>query len=293
MRRLLIGMFILANAGLAYAGGPGTRGGIILNYPVGAQAIGMGEAFAAAANDVNAIFWNPAGLSLLEHREINGVVDANCTSVGYAQPIKFGVIGYGISILDGGEATIYYPEGATKTVRAQSDYMLMLSYAGKIIENLSIGGNLKMVHSELAEVSQATAFACDVVGLYRFLANNLDIGGVIQNIGSNIKYEEESDALPLNIKVGIAYRFNRLLLTMDINKPIENKLRLNVGAEYQIAEIMVLRAGYKLKQEDNKSGTGLTAGVGFKIRNYQLDYAYVPHQDLGDTHQISLLLSHH
>ncbi len=286
-------MFIFTNVTLAYAGGPGTRGGIILNYPTGAQAIGMGEAFTAAANDVNAIFWNPAGLSLLNYDKefigyyLNGVVDTSYKSVGYAQHIKLGVIGCGLSTLDGGEVTIYYPDGVTKRIKAQSDYIFLLSYASKIVENLSIGGNLKMVHSELAQSSQATAFACDIGGLYHLPVNNLDIGGVIQNIGSNMKYEEESDALPLNIKLGTAYRRNDLLIALDIIKPIEKELKVNVGVEYWINPILALRTGYKFK--GNKSNSNITLGAGLKISIYQLDYAYVPHQDLGDTQQISLL----
>ena len=36
----------------------------------GPRALGMGGAFAGIADDVSASYWNPAGLSLLEHREL-------------------------------------------------------------------------------------------------------------------------------------------------------------------------------------------------------------------------------
>ena len=297
MKRLLIVIVILFHITLACAGGQGTRGGIILNYPMSAQAIGMGEAFTAVADDVNAIFWNPAGLSLLKQRELicyysNGAADTKYLSVGYAQTITSGVIGCGISTLDGGKAAIYYPDGANRMVKAQSDFILMLSYAaGEIAKNLSIGSNLKIVHSELAETSKATAFACDIGGLYRF-SNNLNIGGVIQNIGTKMKYEEEGDALPLNIKLGAACRINdHCLIALDIIKPIENELKVNVGLEYWIIpKIAALRTGYKFYEKGNKSNSDIPLGAGLKMGSYQLDYAYVPHQDLSNTHQISLLV---
>lgn len=295
MKRLVIAMCILFHITSAWAKGPGTRGGIVLNYPVGAQAIGMGKAFVAAVDDTTAIYWNPAGLVLLKAREfagyyLDGLEDTHYTFIGYAQPIRSGAIGCGISTLDGGEATIYYPDGGQNKVTAQSDYIFVLSYANRIRENFSIGGNLKMIQSELAETSRATAFACDLGGLYRIPGKNLTCGLVIQNIGTQIKYEEKEDPLPLNIKMGTAYRFNNLLLALDINKPIENDLRFNVGAEYWMAEIIALRAGYKLKQEANESDTGITAGAGFKVNNYQFDYAYVPYGDLGNTHRVSFLM---
>lgn len=74
----------------------------------------MGEASVGVACGVNAIYWNPAGLVSLENREVigyylDGLVDTSYKFMGYAQPIRFGVIGCGISSMDGGEATIYYP----------------------------------------------------------------------------------------------------------------------------------------------------------------------------------------
>ncbi|MBU1262229.1 PorV/PorQ family protein [bacterium] len=293
MKGLLIVISILFQISPVYANGLGTKGGIILSYPVGAQAIGMGEAFVGVAQGVNAIYWNPAGLVSLESKEftgyyLDGLVDANYKFMGYAQPMRFGVIGCGISNLDGGKATIYNTDGTTKNVTAQTDYIFMISYANKVRENLSFGGNIKLIQSELGETSKADAFACDLGGLYNIPAKNLKIGVAIQNMGTEIKYEEEGDPLPLNIKLGTAYRFNNLLLALDINKPIENKLRFNIGGEYWIAKIMALRAGYKFKQEGSGSDTGLTAGIGFKISNYRFDYAYVPYGNLDNTHQVSL-----
>lgn len=149
-------------------------------------------------------------------------------------------------------------------------------------ENFSAGGNLKMIQSELEEVSKATTFACDVGCIWE---NKIRIGVVIANIESKIKYEQEDDSLSLIIKVGIAYRLNNLLLASEISKPKDDELHLNIGAEYWITQVVALRTGYKFKQQRSS----LTAGAGFKISNYQLDYAYVPY-DVGNTHHISALV---
>src|SRR5690349_1150512 len=51
------------------ASGPGTTTGELLKIPVSARAIGMGEAYTAAADDSSALAWNPAGLSFAQQKE--------------------------------------------------------------------------------------------------------------------------------------------------------------------------------------------------------------------------------
>jgi len=48
---------------------------------------------------------------------------------------------------------------------------------------------------------------------------------------------------------------------------------------------LALRVGYKTNQD---VGSGITAGIGFKMGKVSIDYGYVPYGDLGNTHRISL-----
>ncbi|MFA5859878.1 MAG: hypothetical protein WC955_12520, partial [Elusimicrobiota bacterium] len=79
-----------------------------------------------------------------------------------------------------------------------------------------------------------------------------------------------------------------------------------IGTEYTVMNMVSLRAGYLmkaislLKSESNTNtpsltssqslemDTGLSAGLGFKLYNYQFDYSFVPYSDLGNTHRFSL-----
>ena len=54
----------------SYASGPGTTTGELLKIPVGTRAIGMGEAYTALADDSSALYWNPAGMSLTNQKEV-------------------------------------------------------------------------------------------------------------------------------------------------------------------------------------------------------------------------------
>src|SRR5690242_7888069 len=51
------------------AGGPGSTASAFLKLPSGARAIGMGESYTAAGDDVQSIGWNPAGIARMQRRE--------------------------------------------------------------------------------------------------------------------------------------------------------------------------------------------------------------------------------
>ncbi len=62
---------------------------------VGARPIGMGGAFTALADESSAVYWNPAGLSLLKKREFSGMygslfTDTTYSFISYAHPIFTG-----------------------------------------------------------------------------------------------------------------------------------------------------------------------------------------------------------
>jgi len=127
----------------------GTSGAIILKQTSGARPLGMGEAFVAVADDVNALNFNPAGLAQIKRHEISvmyldSLVDTWFGFIGYAYPIggrvekqrgrRFtsikerrnrGTIGLGVSSLQAGKMVLE-PEG--NTVRAEEDYLANLGF---------------------------------------------------------------------------------------------------------------------------------------------------------------------
>ena len=65
---IAIALFIITAAApsahaISIHDGAGTTGAAFLKIEGGSRPVGMGGAFAGLANDVNTIFWNPAGLT--------------------------------------------------------------------------------------------------------------------------------------------------------------------------------------------------------------------------------------
>src|SRR5437764_9535450 len=92
--------FVIASAG--------TSGGNVLNIPVGARAIAMGEAFTAQADDVSSLYWNPAGIAILNQSQASFMYnqflkDQTYNNVSVVTPLENGGIGGSLSYLSFGQ----------------------------------------------------------------------------------------------------------------------------------------------------------------------------------------------
>jgi tetratricopeptide (TPR) repeat protein len=68
--------------------------------------------------------------------------------------------------------------------------------------------------------------------------------------------------------------------------------RANLGLEFYLNSLIILRAGYEyyVGGDDSVPGvTGIVAGFGFYFDPVRLDYAYIPLGVLGNAHRVSLV----
>jgi len=297
----------------------GTTGATFLKIEAGARPVAMGGAFVAVADDANTIYWNPAGLALLEEREITAMHNEwlegmRYEFLGYVQPIKSerGAQGFGASVM--ALYTTGLEQRTTETTEPEGtfaayDIAVAGAYACKISRSISIGANAKLIHQKI-ENETAWGGAIDIGLLYRvprrirrgeFSRDKLQVGFAVQNIGPKIKFVKESDPLPLNIKAGIAKTYDlrsiksELILACDVNAPIDNVPNGHFGVEFVYQKMkdiaLAARAGYKTNTiKDLNALSGLSAGAGFVWKRMAVDYVWVPYGDLGNTHRISLTI---
>lgn len=275
----------------------GTTGAQFLKIGIGARPIGMGGTYAGIADDVNTIYWNPAGLAQIKGKELSAqhivwFQEVNYEYLAYAQPIgNLGTFGLAISYLylDDIERRETDTDTPIDTFRA-ADGALTLAYGKKLSKNLLLGVNLKYIYQTIYD-KIAQGAAVDLGALYQF-TSKLQVGLVAQNLGTPIEFIEQSDPLPLNIKLGVGYKLlkDKLTLGLDVNYPMDNNLNANIGAEYNLKFgnfSFPIRAGYKTLN-DFKTIDGLGVGLGFSWTGYALDIAWVPYGDLGNTYRVSL-----
>ncbi|MBN1637740.1 MAG: PorV/PorQ family protein [Ignavibacteriales bacterium] len=295
----------------------GTTAAQFLKIPVGPRAIAMGGAFTATANDISAIYWNPAGLATKNSGEagfnhINWFADIDYDFAGVSTYIDgIGTIGAFVSVLtteDMMVRTLERPEG-TGEYFSFGDLAIGISYARNLTDNFSIGFNAKYIREHIWHMS-AVGFAVDIGVLYKIpILNEFRLAASISNFGTkmqldgrdillihqagagdgnliNTKVELDSWDLPLLFRVGVAADIiknntHRLTTAIDAVHPNDNTESLNLGLEYGWNDIFFLRGGYHALFERNTE-KGFTLGAGLKYRIFssiyaKVDYAYQNH----------------
>jgi hypothetical protein len=298
MKKLILSLIIsslMTGTGIAASTKAGASTAQFLKLGAGARASGMGEAFVGVVADASAIYWDPAGLSNLEKGSLSvmhamGLNDTSYEWAAYAHPVRgIGVLGVAVQYLSYGSLTKFDNNGFAGGTFDPADMAVSLSYA-RNIEGFGLGFNLKYISSKI--VNTATAYAVDL-GIQHKPDDRLTLGLAIQNLGSRMKFISESDALPMNIKLGGAYSIqSNWIAALDINAPNDDSINFNAGTEYIYAleNLMSVagRLGYTTSGRDTGGLNGLTVGLGFTYESYTIDYAYVPYGDLGNTQRISL-----
>ena len=190
----LIFIFIISSA-ICY--GQTVRGfsNEFLNIGVDAAAFGMGNAVSATTNDVNAIYWNPAGLvgvtdyqgALMHAEYFQGI--AKYDYVAFAKPIDdrsafaISLIRFGVDdilnttnlIVDG---TIDYNR---ISLFSAADLAVNIAYAKKTkIENLNFGVNAKILRRKIGDFASSIGFGLDA-GL-QYKKNNWQFGVMVRDI---------------------------------------------------------------------------------------------------------------
>ncbi|OGS17573.1 MAG: hypothetical protein A2219_01335 [Elusimicrobia bacterium RIFOXYA2_FULL_50_26] len=280
----------------------GTTGAQFLKINPSARAAGMAGAFSAVADDVFAIYANPAGLSQLKKAEIAA------TYISYFADVKYGFIGYASQVRDIGVFGFGYTYLLVDQIEKRDvdetklgdfnakDTSITVAYGRNdaipsVMEGVSVGGSLKVISSEIDQTIAYTG-ALDLAAMFS-PAEKFKATLAIQNISAGIKFKEVTDKLPLNVKLGAAYEASpNLTVAADIDEYLfDNKFYGSVGGEYLPVEKLALRAGYRIGYDTASLGqtVGLSIGFGVRIWSAGLDYAFVPFGDLGDTHRVSFL----
>lgn len=276
--------------------GAGNTGLAFLKLGVGAPSISMGDAYSSLTDDATAVIYNPA--RLLQGASTNVVImhssqmlDLNHNFI--AGKFKFSEkFAMGIGFLKTGVDDIEIrnipgePEG-----KFNADFLaISLSAAYKFSNELSVGATGKFLYEKIF-VDDASGSAFDIGANY--VKNNLSLSAVITNIGSINGLRREETKLPTAFRVGggyyhkqgdIGFRFG-----LEGFKVLDGgSFHVNAGGEFGYDDIIFLRTGYQTSYENR----GLTAGLGFKYKNFNVDYAYVPYSlDFGNSNTFSFGIS--
>lgn len=283
----------------------GTAGAKFLDIGVSARAIGMGQAYSAIANDVSAIYYNPAGLTQLFSREamfthVDYPADITYEFAGIALPVEnvSGVLGLGFYFLNSGDiplTTYSHPEGTGEYFRAY-DFAVAATFARSLTEHFSLGTTFKYV-GEFFDNESAQGWAADVGTLYDTGYRGFKIAISIVNFGPDMTMAQQSYPLPINFKFGGSFNLiespdHLAVLALEGAHPSDNLEQYNAGLEYWYLDRFSVRIGDRF----NYDVGGFTAGAGLKwplgeAREIRIDYGYQDFGFLREVHRFSLTVA--
>jgi hypothetical protein len=208
------------------------------------------------------------------------------------------------------------------------DLAATTSYGVAINPRIAVGGSFKVVYSSLSSAGaeaergdgRAFTFAVDGGVLFTDIRPRLNLGIALQNIGPDIVYvdRDQASSLPQNLRVGLAWRAiegpgQRLTFVYDFYKLLASsegsfltsfmtgwsdddfdlEMRQIVhmgGAEFLLADLIALRAGYFWDQAGVVEYP--TFGLGIYYGNYRFDlsHAYAPDKPYSQGTRVSFSL---
>ena len=193
----------------------GTATANFLEIGFGSAGIAMGDAYVSLAEDLSAMYWNPAGLGYMNKSEAQfsiqpWVADINTSFVGVGLALpRIGTLALGLTQVGYGDMPVTnldFQEGTGELFTA-TEFAANLSYSRRLAQWFSFGASLKYISSQIWH-SGASAIAVDLgvkLNTHFFSptgekADGMNIGMSISNYGTRMKYDGIDLLNPIDIK---------------------------------------------------------------------------------------------
>jgi hypothetical protein len=276
-----IGLLLIGCVAHVFGSGPkiGTNAAPELQIPIGARGVALSGGYIANVTGVEAIYWNPAGLSVgkseVAFNYLNYFADMQMTNLAAGVQVgRVGALGVNVQVLNIGGipiTTIEAPEGTGETLKP--NYITVgATFARRFTDRINFGANAKLISESVGNMRASTA-AFDL-GLQYISPWNVSFGVVLRNLGGQMsfngtsiefdtsvpwsnpnattrktKLDMSSSELPTSMSLGLGYRYEiGSLQHINISGAYANNSynldHLAAGIEYDFKEMIFLRGGY-------------------------------------------------
>ena len=285
---LMVCLGCLAHAGNDQAG---TSGAAFLKLNQSVRAASLGGSFTALADDPSAIFYNPAGLQLsgnsrFSFTQTSWLMDSTYSTLCYTRPIgESDSLGIALSYAGYGSIQETTANSRTGTGRffTPNSVLSVVSWAHDL-RFAYLGVNAKIMRQNI-DAYQDEGMGVDLGILTHTPLENLHLGASIFNLGSS-----GDKVLPQTILIGLNYKTTfGADFVGDLRMPRDANSTLHFGVEYAPMPFLTLRVGFNTRAVEAAGGS-YSLGLGLHFSGFNVDYAYVPYADLGDSHRIGVML---
>ncbi|MEL6820996.1 MAG: PorV/PorQ family protein [Calditrichota bacterium] len=311
MKKYIIALLLLLCSLPLSAQSAGTTAFDFLKADYSSRGAAMANNLLAIRQDVNAMFYNPAGLYGMEQSQWSGgyvdhLLDFQAGQFLYARPTTgLGIIGLGVIYFDYGsfDQTDEFGDATGENFSA-SEFALAMSISNTLGDGFSYGLNLKYIYSSL-DTYNAAGVALDAGLIYDVpLGQDLRFGISLANVGLVYDtYTDVDDKMPINLSMGFSKKLAHLPLLFsaalnDITLSSEDNVdvfkRFSVGGEFDVSTALKFRIGYdnnvnqSVRPLSGRNFGGVSAGLGLAVKSFRIDYAFSSGGDLGNQNRFGL-----
>jgi hypothetical protein len=259
-----------------------------LDTSSGAKPLGMGSAFVAVSDDVNSLFYNPAGLSNSNgfSATIRSIKDF---SMGLSYPTRYG--GFGVGFISKN-----YEKIERKSLESNYDSNFAFIGYGIQFDKIMFGGNIKSSLSQRLtttgspDAASTTGYDYDIGAIWEPLSY-LSFGAVLKNIsGQQFSIGSSKESFPGSTRIGIAIDLigNESVIENDtygckLTYDNENgsagedqqKQNSYYGLQTSFNDWLFIRFGGSSVFKIDKNVGGSSFGLGYKFDDAEIDLAGV------------------
>jgi len=281
----------------------GTSAAQFLKIGVGSRSAALGQAYVALANDAEALYWNPAGISQFDKNEVifantQWFVDTQLEFAGIVYHLsQANSIGFSVTYLhteEMKETTVLQPFGTGRYFN-YSDALLSLTFARNMTERFSFGLSVKYMNETLAELTMQS-FLFDLGTYYKTGWKSVRFGVAVSNFGRDMapsgsfRYENlENEIVEVNsfqefspptvFRIGVASELfendqHKFISAVQLNHPNDNDENVNLGLEYWWKDVFSLRGGYVSGREEENFSLGFGVHLPLSVVDFRFDYAF-------------------
>jgi hypothetical protein len=206
------------------------------------------------------------------------------------------------------------------------DYVIQASY-GNQWKDFSYGVTVKLLYSHM-ESYNSLGFAADLAAAYHNKEKMITVTAILRNTGAQLKpyVEGTREPIPMDLSVAFSKRLKKLpvrfnIVAHNLQKPnlrydgntvatttnffgqdekekkyIMDKIfrHFIFGVEVEPVKVFSIRLGYNhMRRQELQIGEkagfgGITAGAGFKVKQFTIDYAFAKYSTKGSSNHISI-----
>jgi len=294
-----------------------------LNIPISPRQAVLGDAISVRDYDVNFTAANPALMNLemdnmLSVNYASYLADTKIGSISYVRDLDYGhLMSFNARYMDYGSIPRADENAVVNGDFSAIDASVGIGYAYQFEDNWTIGINANYITSKIDTYS-SSAITGNAGVTYYFDKSNETLSLVFRNFGYQIRpYNGVRERLPFRVDLGYTKILDQFpvaltvtahdLQQMDISSTTdingqETKFgrkvldHLSFGAELFPGQAFNLRFGYNVKRGgelavlDQRSFTGLSAGLSIKISSFRFDYSHMRYHNSSNVNMLGLTM---